>query len=68
MAKDTPPSVRRRKFLAGAGLAGAAALTPPVAVRAAPAPRLPRVKPHPDLVAETAFAGQRSRDADQQRR
>jgi acetolactate synthase I/II/III large subunit len=57
MAKDTPPSVRRRKFLAGAGLAGAAALTPPVAVRAAPAPRLPRVKPHPDLVAETLSPG-----------
>ena len=54
MPKDPPSSVRRRKFLAGAGLAGAAALTPPVAARATPAaPRPPAQPLRPDLVAET---------------
>lgn len=54
MPKDPPSSVRRRKFLAGAGLAGAAALTSPVAARATPAaPRPPAQPLRPDLVAET---------------
>jgi acetolactate synthase-1/2/3 large subunit len=49
-----PPSFRRRRFLAGATLAGAAALTPPVAARAAPvAPRPPAKPATPNLVAET---------------
>jgi thiamine pyrophosphate-dependent acetolactate synthase large subunit-like protein len=49
-----PPSFRRRRFLAGATLAGAAALTPPVAARAVPvAPRPPAKPATPNLVAET---------------
>jgi acetolactate synthase I/II/III large subunit len=54
MPEDRPPSVRRRRFLAGAGLAGAAALSPPMAARAAP-PMPPRPAPpiHPDLAVET---------------
>jgi acetolactate synthase I/II/III large subunit len=55
MSKDNrPPSLRRRNFLTGATLAGAAALTPPIAARAAPAPaRLPAKPVPPNLIAET---------------
>jgi acetolactate synthase I/II/III large subunit len=55
MSKDNrPPSFRRRNFLTGATLAGAAALTPPIAARAAPAAaRLPAKPVAPNLIAET---------------
>jgi acetolactate synthase-1/2/3 large subunit len=55
MSKDNrPPSLRRRNFLTGATLAGAAALTPPIAARAAPAAaRLPAKPVAPNLIAET---------------
>jgi acetolactate synthase-1/2/3 large subunit len=55
MSKDNrPPSFRRRNFLTGATLAGAAALTPPLAARAAPAAaRLPAKPVAPNLIAET---------------
>ena len=51
---ERSPSFRRRSFLAGATLAGAAALTPPIAARAQPlAPRAPAKPLSPNLVAET---------------
>src|SRR5258708_24135636 len=52
-------SVGRRGFLKGATVAGAAALTPPLAAEAQPiVPRPPaRVLPRPNLVAETLPPG-----------
>jgi acetolactate synthase I/II/III large subunit len=55
MPKRNQPDVRRRNFLKGATLAGAAALTPPLAGAAAAAPLRPPAKslPRPDFVVET---------------
>jgi acetolactate synthase I/II/III large subunit len=51
---DRSPSVRRRSFLKGAAVAGAAALTPPAAARAQPRVPRPPVKPMaPNLVVES---------------
>src|ERR1700730_12945357 len=51
---DRSPSVRRRRFLKGAAVAGAAALTPPVAARAQPrAPRPAAKAMAPNLVVES---------------
>src|SRR6202166_1463153 len=51
---DRSPSVRRRSFLKGAAVAGAAALTPPVAAGAQPrAPRPAAKAMAPNLVVES---------------
>jgi len=56
MPKRREPDVRRRNFLKGATLAGAAALTPPLAGKAEAAPPVgmpPKSVPLPNLVVET---------------
>ena len=51
---DRPPSVRRRNFLKGAAIAGAAALTPPAAASGETrALRPPARPPQPNLIVET---------------
>jgi thiamine pyrophosphate-dependent acetolactate synthase large subunit-like protein len=50
---DRPPSVRRRNFLKGAAVAGAAALTPPAAARGETRALRPPRPPQPNLVVET---------------